>query len=131
MTKEEWKVAEDQLNRPMQSVHLLCDGYKLTLRLERYKMKLIIAFYVNGEIKGAWLNDDCEERRRFCRPVKKSCWTAKHLALMKKASKRQLKRLGVDPNEHFIIHYPWWTSFKTLKSHLIKNNTSIELAPEA
>ena len=93
-------------------------------------MKLVIAFYVNGSCKGKWMQEDCEERRRFFRPVKKSAWNAKSRLAMQKMSKRMLKRMNVDPAETFTVHYPWWTSFKALRSHLVKHNTSIELAPD-
>lgn len=127
LTKEEWAQVEERLMRQFSPVALMCDGYHLTLKLQRTGMKLVIAFFVNGFMKGAWMGVECEERRRFFRPVKKSCWSAKNRARMKKESKRNLKALGVDPAETFTVHYPWWTSFKALKSHLQKHNTSIEL----
>lgn len=130
MTKAEWDHVADSLTKQFSPVGLICDGYHLCLCLERCGMRLVIAFYVNGVNKGAWVSDDCEERRRFLRPVKKSAWSAKNRATIKKMSKRMLKSLNVDPTETFTVHYPWWTSFKALKAHLVKHNASIELAPD-
>lgn len=130
MTNADWDHVEQCLSSQFQPVGLICDGYHLCLCLERIKMKLVIAFYVNGSLKGKWMQEDCEERRRFFRPVKKSAWTAKSRLAMQKMGKRMLKRMNVDPTESFTVHYPWWTSFKALKSHLVKSNNSIELAPD-
>ncbi|WP_298437984.1 hypothetical protein [Geobacter sp.] len=127
LTKAEWAQVEERLNRAYCPVALMCDGYHLTIRIERIKMQLVIGFHVNGVFRGAWMSEDCEERRRFFRPVKKSAWNAASRARMKKMSKRALKQMKVDPSESFTVHYPWWTSFKALKSHLQKHNESIEL----
>ena len=73
---------------------------------------------------------DCEERRRFFRPYTRTVWSKSQLDMFKKLSKKQLQNRGIDPGKTFTTYYPWWTSFKALKAHLLKNNTSIELAPE-
>lgn len=130
MTKEQWQEVEKSLMHLYEPVKLICDGYNLTLRLTRNKMQLVIAFYVNGRMTPEWMDQDCEERRRFFRPAKHSVWTASQKAQIAKMSKKQLKRLNIDPGKHVVFHYPWWTSFKSLKAHLVKFNTSIELAPE-
>jgi hypothetical protein len=50
--------------------------------------------------------------------------------MIKKMTPKQLKNRGIDAGKTCTMYYPWWTSFKALKSHLIKNNASIELDPE-
>ncbi len=127
LTKDEWAQVEERLIRHYTPVGLMCDGYHLTLKIMRYGMKLLIVPYINGILKGEWLTAESEERRRFFRPVKKSVWSAKALSRMKKMNKRQLKECGIDPGESITAYYPYWTSFKALKSHLQKNNESIEL----
>lgn len=127
MTKAEWEQVEERLTRQLIPVALMCDGYHLTLKIERSGMKLLIVAYINGTLKGEWVIAESEECRRFFRPVKKSVWSAKALARMKKMSKRQLKEYGLDPDETVTAYYPWWTSVKALKSHLLKHNESIEL----
>ncbi|BDV42415.1 hypothetical protein GURASL_13380 [Geotalea uraniireducens] len=127
MTNADWDHVEQCLQSQFQPVGLVCDGYHLCLCLQRMGMKLVITFFVNGDLKGRWLGEDCEERRRFFRPVKKSAWTAKSRLAIQKTSKRMLKRLGIDPTETITVYYPWWNSFKALKSHLRKHNECIEL----
>lgn len=127
MTKEEWAEVEKKLQSPWGSVDLMCDGYKLTLQVQRDKMRLIIMIFVDGEFKGIWFNE-CEERRRFFQPCKRKIYKAK---TFKGFSKRTLKSMQIDPNETITHYRPFWTAFRPLKAHLIKNNTSIELVKEA
>lgn len=133
MTKMQWEAVEKNLMNNYGKEVLICDGYSLQLGLRKIaEMKLAIAFSVNG--KGdyvEWMQTDCEERRRFFRPYTRSVWSRPQLDLFKKLSKKQLQNRGLDPKKTFTTYYPWWTSFKALKSHLIKHNTSIELAPES
>jgi len=127
MTKEEWDKVEKSMNSPWGRISLICDGYRLTLETGLYKRTLSTMVYVNGEWKGAWFGTDCEERRRFFRPVKRLAWRPK---MIKGLSKRSLKSLNIDPKETRISYDATWSAFRPLKAHLIKNNTSIELAPE-
>lgn len=127
MTKEEWDKVDKSMQSPYGRVSLLCDGFKITVETGLYKRRLSSIIYVDGVFKGAWMLEDCEERRRFFRPVKKLLWRRK---MTKGFSKKTLKSLGIDPAETRISFTAEWSSFRTLKTHLIKNNTSIELAPE-
>jgi hypothetical protein len=130
LTKTEWQQVEQRLQSEYSPVALLCDGYHLCLHLKRINMRLVIAFFVNGEFQAKWMSEEYEEGRRFMRPVKKSVWSAKSLATIKKMSKAQLKRMKVDPKEAYTIFYPWWTNVQDLRRHLEKHNQSIELLKE-
>lgn len=127
MTKEQWDKVDRSMQSPYGRVSLLCDGFKITVETGLYKRKLSSIIYVNGLFKGAWMLEDCEERRRFFRPIKTLVWRRK---LTKGISKRMLKSLNIDPTETRIAFSAEWSSFRSLKAHLLKNNTSIELAPE-
>ena len=64
MKKEDWEKAKSRLRAPLGQVDLLCDGYSVTLVNECISMfRNGIAVYVNGEIRGSWFVQDCEERR--------------------------------------------------------------------
>lgn len=76
MTKDEWLLVKNKLSHPWGLAELMVDGYKLSLRVERAKaLKFVIAPYVSGEFKGAWLRGDCEEAKRFLRPVQVAAYT--------------------------------------------------------
>jgi hypothetical protein len=129
LTKEDWKTVEDNLKLFYTLVKLKCDGYNITLRLERLtQFKNGIAIYVNGKFEGKWLIEDCEERRRFLRSVNMFLYTQKQRANMKKISKGLRKKCGLpDPDVRSTYWTYYWNSFQSLKRHLIKNNTTIEL----
>lgn len=132
MTSQDWKEVEKSLKSFYSSVKLRCDGYEVTLLLRQIsQFKNAILVYVNGVIKGEWLCKDCEERRRFLRPVKSSLYSQKQKAALKKISKSLRKKTGLlDPEASYTSYRYDWTSFKALKSHLSKHNSNIELVRE-
>jgi hypothetical protein len=127
ITPQDWKIIEQRLKSFYDPVELLCDGYALTLVLRRYdSFRNVIAVYVNGVVEGKWLIEDCEERRRFFCPRTKNLLTSKEKAALKKLSKRMLKQM--EARSKFTYYEPYWSSFRALKSHLIKHNNVIEWA---
>jgi len=127
MTKQEWKEVESNM-QPFGAARLKIDGYEISLAVHPVnKFKFAICIYVNGVIKGNYLTEDCEERRRFMRESKRCAYSGKHKKRMLKFGKKYLKEWGVDINKTYSIYFPWWNSFNSLKRHLVKNNKSIEL----
>lgn len=128
MTDKDWEYVEKELNSFFNQVYLKCDEYDLTLTLERIcQFKNAIMFYVDGSFKGKWLLDDCEERKRFCRKGQNSIYSPKQKSELKKMGKRFLKERGIDLTKKIDYYSNSWNSFNSLKQHLIKNNTNIEL----
>ena len=129
MTKQDWAYVEGRLKKQYHRVGLNCDGYRVSLLLSRVgDFELAITVFVNGEINGSWLVNDCEERRRFMKPTTKYVMSAKdHKSWVKDFGKRWLKAHGTDVDKTYTSYLPWWKSFRSLKAHLIKNNSSIEL----
>jgi hypothetical protein len=129
MTKAEWDEIKQTLSFPWGSVTLLVDGFTLTLQVKRVSdLRFEIFPYVNGEFKGIWARDKTEEAVRFLRlktvhlysPAQKAKFTK---GLSKKAIKEWLPDLDKKST-----YYSWgWSSFASLKAHLIRNNKSIEL----
>ncbi len=130
MNAEDWKSVETKLCLSGSSVKLKADGYELTLIIIPYKsLKNCIAVYVNGSIKGEWVLNDCDIRRRFyCRHTR-SLLTQKVKKRLKKESKAVREIVLSHPTEYDWFE-PYWSSFRSLKSHLIKNNNSIEIIQE-
>jgi hypothetical protein len=139
VTKEEWAEIEKKLCWTGASVSLDCDGYRLGVYRERYKkMRDCLMVYVNGKWDWNWCWKDCEERRRFCQPVKKYLWKPKERAEMKACHRRMGKRtlqelrerLGykpMDPDAAFTLYQPIWANVSALRRHLMKNNKEIKL----
>ncbi len=126
MTVEDWKEVETRLSIPYSSVKLKIDGYDVTIGHAMEKpLKYCLVIYIDGIFKTKWVLEDCEIRRRFCSKHTKNLLTAKE----KKALMRQRKALReqIMKDMTFEWYSPYWSSFRSLKSHLIKNNKSIEL----
>jgi hypothetical protein len=125
-TPEQWQAAHVALCGLFGSVELHCDGYRLTIEKRLLNERnLCLLPYVNGEWKVAWMVNDCEERRRFMRPVTRRRHSAKTEKLFRRidritGNKRQY-------NETITYHFWEWLSFAALKRHLIKNNEAIHL----
>ena len=107
-------------------VKLLIDGYEVSLALRQVsQFRNAIVVYVNGEFRGKWLTEDCEERRRFF-PCKKRCLT----------NTNELKKMGIRSKKEIQKYKEMatcnayssaWTSFKAMKKHFETNNKSIEI----
>ena len=129
MTKEDWAYVEETLKSPYKIVKLNCDGYILSLRLRRVDVyKLAICVRVNGELSVDWIVNDCEERRRFFRKTQGSILSASGMKIFRKLSKKKQEEWR--GSYFYDIYLPYWTSFRSLKKHLIENNKSIELVKE-
>ena len=129
MTKEDWVYVEETLKSPYKIVKLNCDGYILSLRLRRVDVyKLAICVRVNGELSVDWIVNDCEERRRFFRKTQGSILSASGMKIFRKLSKKKQEEWR--GSYIYDIYLPYWTSFRSLKKHLIENNKSIELVKE-
>lgn len=117
MSKADWEEVKERLERFWALVYLDCDGYKLALMLQRvgtYKNK--ISFYVDGKFQGKWILQDCEERRRFFQPRKIYAWGK--------------KEMRIDLDKTALAYSMFWSSFRALKAHLIRNNKEITLIRE-
>lgn len=126
MTKEDWKEVEQKWSSPYSSIEFECDGYKVTLQATIYKLKLVHLVYVNGWMKGEWMNEKSEEGRRFL-PVKEVfLHSSKDRAAAKKhLSKSAYKRFNYDAKFKMISTH--WVSLSSFKKHLTANNKEIKL----
>jgi hypothetical protein len=132
-TEEQWNEMEQQLRSPFGRVELKVDGFDISLQVKTDRMKLVIAIYVNGWFKGEWLNGDCEEGRRFMAERSTSAYSEKSRKLwikLDRLTKKQVAKQKCESSGYYkkiISYYPWFTSFRSLKSKLIKNNENIEV----
>jgi len=133
LTKQQWQEIEEKLKSLYSPVRLNCDGYHVTLMLDRIsKFKNAITVYVDGRFKGLWMTieKDTEEGRRFF-PVrsKARCAAKEKDRLIRLFGKRKARKIFKIDNSHE-WRVPYWKSFGPLKRHFITNNTSIELLEE-
>jgi hypothetical protein len=126
VSSQDWKDIDKKLNHFYGQVKLICDGYEVTFMLQRRnQFHNVISLYVNGEIQGKWYIEDCEERRRFFRPRTKAFYSKKEIANFRKISKKLGKEMAA--KNEYTYYESHWTSFRSLKSHLMKHNKVIHL----
>lgn len=126
MTNDEWQQIEKHLCWVGSKADLQIDGYNVTLIVEPEKsLKNVIVVYVNGKLDIAAAESDTDIRRRFYQRHKGSLLTASSKKKLKKESKAFQKQVAEKATYYY--YYPFWSSFKSLKSHLMKSNTSIDL----
>ena len=132
MTKEDWAKAEKALDNIYGHVRFIIDGYKVSVGYVRENPTTSrLAVYIDGVFKANWCFEDCEIRRRFCRKIKKQAYTNKERAnFIKAVGKKNATKFEKEHSNMLYYEYyePYFGSFRTLKSHFIKNNQSIELA---
>lgn len=130
LTKDEWDKIKTDLSL-YGFVELTIDEYIITLRVRSTKNFLVrnIFIYVNGEFNSEWVyskkdKDPCFEdiRRRFLRKRNKGLSS---VANLRKKGWRKKDAEKFVAERMFTYYDPHWTSFETLKSHLIKNNKDI------
>lgn len=128
MTAEEWKTVENALRcPPFGFVKLKVDGYDISIMFVREKnpMKYCLAIYVNDQMKVEWMTEECEISRKFFFKSVRKIVSKKGLKEIGMTEKRYEKITG--RKNEYVSYMPYWGSFARLKSHLIKNNSSIEL----
>lgn len=132
MQQEDWDALKAQMNSPYGVMELQCDQYKLTLQQQTSSKSKSwrTVVYVDGVMRGLWLGasksgePEHEESRRFMRKVSKSLNTKKEVEAWRKAfGKREADKRAA---QKYFYFDPAWSSFNSLKKHLMANNTSIE-----
>ncbi len=125
MDKADWDKVKEKLSTLFGKAELECDGYKVDLFKEYYnENRLCISVYIDGHMKGKWLTEDCEERRRFVH-------RRKHLLRLPKGfdkkglTKKELKAL--DEQRTYYGYSFAWLNFDEMRRHFEKNNKEIKL----
>lgn len=72
---------------------------------------------VNGEIRGSWFVQDCEERRRFIPQKETSLMTRKQIAAYNKMPKKDRGPLKKFREETFTAYQTHWTNWQALVKH--------------
>lgn len=125
MTNEEWERVRKNVEESASGIaYLLIDGYEIALCMQpvsRYKNG--IAVYVNGHIKSEWLlrkdKTGLEICQRFFQPHTKTPIVMKGVKLSEKQKAELKEKFG------YTYYDTWWTSFRRLKAHLVRNNKNI------
>lgn len=132
LTKEQKAFVLKQLESPLNSVDLQCDGFKITLRLVRHNLRLVVCIWINDWFKGEWCNVDAKHPETKYLPSKsKAFFSPKRKAeIIKAFGKRKAKQLFPMLDEKVEYRINSFSSPKTALAHLIKVSENIELITE-
>lgn len=132
MTKGQWDDLKSRVNTMFSGVFLLCDGYLVSARLERNKMKLYIAVFVNGYMKGkdCWSGKKSEveqmsdiARKFHSRKIVRQ--PAKEIKQWEAIlGKRECKKRGIYDGRIYTV--PYFASAAGFIAHIRKHCQSIE-----
>ncbi|MBP6114533.1 MAG: hypothetical protein KA474_07445 [Acinetobacter sp.] len=94
-------------------------------------MKLVIAIYVNGSVKGVWATKPEEHQEsKFLASHQKSYYSAKEKAERIKVFGKREANKRFDLDKKFEYKLPFFTTPQAALNHLIKVSDSIELLTE-
>ncbi|MGE4406068.1 hypothetical protein [Pseudomonas sp.] len=131
MTKEEWARVEKALSGTYGMARVKADEFVVTFHRRLVgKNRLAIVTYVDGYMKGEWIDaKDQHPEQRCLRPASRFMCRPKERAELKKLRKRVLKELGpaFDPDRKWHYFDPSWPSVTAIRRHYQKTFASIEL----
>lgn len=129
LTKEQKAELIDKLSHPYGRVALMCDGYRISLAVERSgQLAYRVVTYVNGVWKGAWCSgSDSHPEQKFL--------NRKEIPLAKPSEKAKMEKII---GKRAVAKDPWftkklvtfdvsWASGKSAINHLCKVCESIEI----
>lgn len=126
MTDEEWEKVEKSLSGTFGYAEFMIDGYTVDVIVQPIgALKFNLAVYVNKRIAVYTCANDCDIRRRFYYPSKRSHLNAADKQKLKRASKA--RRESITQMYSYTAYLPYWGSFSRMKAHFIRNNQSIRL----
>lgn len=130
LSKEEKEELVGKLSSTWGAVDLMCDGYLVSLRVERYKeLSFRVTTYVNGFFKGQWMRgkDPAPETKFLRKSVRPNLSPAKRKQAEKTLGKRYVAK---DPfwGGSVTLYLPDWGSGRAAINHLCKVCDSVAVA---
>ena len=113
-------------------IAFMCDGYEISLRIQRHKMKLVVGIFVNDTVKGIWCSEpEKHPEAKYLAPCFISVWKSKSKQeLIKTYGKREAYKRFPDLDDKNEYRLPYFSSATRAINHLIKVSDSIELIGE-
>jgi len=123
MTEQEWKTIEGKLQGAYGMVKIQADDHVITLAVERLKgLQYCIMVYIDGWIKGEYLNKDSALGLKYYRKVERYLYTKKKrddaAKFRKKFKDKDFLSHADDKYTYLVL---WFLSFKSVKKQLLEN----------
>lgn len=131
LTKEQKAYAIKELETKWQLL-LKCDGYEITLKIQRHKMKLVVGIYVNGTVKAIWsMEHEKHPEAKYLAPHFINLYKpSQKQKLIKAVGKRFAYKEYPDLDAKREYRLPYFANATKAINHLMKVSESIELLTE-
>ncbi|GHD63779.1 hypothetical protein [Jeongeupia chitinilytica] len=126
LSKEQREKLEATLSMPWGGVDLQCDGYRITLSVERAKgMSYRVGTYVNGSFHGKWMigSESYPEQKFLRKSVRPVASKADRDRMEKAVGKRHFKKMCAEEpywTKTITTYWMSWASGKAALNHLCK-----------
>lgn len=131
MTKEEWAQVERALSGTYGMARIKADEFVVTFYRQLIsKNRLAIVTYVDGQMRGEWINaENAHPEQRCLRPASRFMCSPKQRAELKKLRKGLRKSLGpaFDPDRKWHYFDLGWPNVTAIRRHYQKTFKAIEL----
>lgn len=130
LSKVEKEYILKELNSQFSQVVLMCDGYRISLALERVQdLKLAIGIYINHMMKGAWMTKPEEHAESKFLPIRKKAMYSptKKAKIFKEFGKRGAKECFPNLDHVFEYRGSHFSTGRAALTHLLKVSESVEL----
>lgn len=135
LTKQQKADLIDRLNSPYGSVCLICDGRRITLRIERATKNALrygVMTYIDGEFRGVWISgkEPLPEHKFLRKRVRRVISAAAKAKAEKTMGKRAVKADAAFFDRTITQYTPFWGTGRAAINHLCTVCDSVEIAPE-
>ena len=129
LTKEVLDSVLQELSGSYGVVILRCDGYEVTLTVQRFKaMTYRVMTYINGKFNHAWCHPKGEApESKFLRKSVRQLYSAKE---RQEAQKALGKRAAARMDGTYTIYLPDWPTGRAALSHIDKVCDSVEFVSQ-
>ncbi len=109
------------------TVRLLIDDYNVSLQIVRIKNKLALAWFIDKQILGTYLNADSPIGQKFGRPARQPFSKAHYNFLKKWEGYPIAEEYKQKCQNNITGFHPTWGTAKSFINHIKKTCTKIEL----
>ena len=131
LTKEQKAFAIKELET-YNHVQLICDGYEISLRIQRHKMKLVVGIYVDGTVKAIWSTEhEKHPEAKYLAPHFINVYKpSQKQRIIKIWGKRRAYKEHPNLDAKHEYRLPYFANATKAINHLIKVSETIELVTE-
>ncbi|KUZ02546.1 MULTISPECIES: hypothetical protein [unclassified Burkholderia] len=128
LSRKDIEKIDMELSFPYGCVVLRCDGYTVTIEVQRTKPRRYdLMVFVNGRFRGSYLKEDAPEHR-FYRPVKISAYKPSERAhIEKQFGKRNARKYFPNLDKTSTIFAMTWISTGAMLRHFARVCESVTL----